>query len=77
MGEFNYSGHNPITNKFELPLCYDYMDEYEAFRLGSYYNQHTGSKGYIFKTNEAIKTYVEKKYKTNRFIIKTFNQYRL
>jgi hypothetical protein len=74
MGEFDFSQHNPITNKFELPSGYDYRDEYEGFKFGSYYNKNTHSNGYRLMTDEALKQYVIKKYSSNPFILKTFDQ---
>ena len=78
MGEFSYSGHNPVTNTFSDPVGYDYMDEYEGFKFGSYYNKYTHSSGYKLMTDKALKEHVVKNYQNsrNRFLIKTFQQIR-
>jgi RHS repeat-associated protein len=58
---------------------YDYMDEYEGFRYGSFFNKHTSSSGYRLMTDKDLKAHVEEKYKNSRnpFLIKTFQQIRL
>jgi hypothetical protein len=64
--EYNYIGNTPNA--------YDYMDEYEAFKYGSWYNRYTRSSGYQLLTDKALKQHVEEKYKNNPYIIKKFNQ---
>ncbi|HBH49897.1 MAG TPA: hypothetical protein DDX98_14725, partial [Bacteroidales bacterium] len=73
-GEFNFSGHNPVKNSYTDPVGYDYMDEYEGFKFGSYYNKHTGSSGYRLMTDKALKKHVIKNYRTKKYIIKSFKQ---
>ncbi len=74
MGEFNFNGHNPVKNTYSDPVGYDYMDEYEGFKFGSYYNKHTGSSGYKLMTDKALKSHVIKNYSTKKYIIKSFIQ---
>jgi hypothetical protein len=67
-GEFGYTNGRLVA--------YDYMDEYVAFKLGSYYNKITKSSGYRLMTDKSLKKYVLNKYSNNRHIIKEFQQHK-
>lgn len=53
---------------------YDYMDEYEGFKYGSYYNKYTNSTGYKLMSDKALRRHVKNNYRNNPYIIKEFNQ---
>ena len=72
--EFGYK-NDPATGQ-RVPSNYDYMDEYASFRLGSFYNKYTKSKGYTYMTDKALKKHVSSKYNTHPYIIKSFIQHK-
>jgi uncharacterized protein RhaS with RHS repeats len=78
LGYFNHElGYkiDPTTGQ-TVPNNYDYMDEYNAFRLGSFYNKYTNSNGYTFMTDKALKNHIISKYSTHPYIIKSFTQFK-